>query len=114
MKDKNKILHFFVIFVIIMLLLVNISFAEPIIPSGVGPEIENQQVHGMTSSVLGTFRYIGYAIAIGALMFVGIKYITSSADERATLKGVLVKVVIGIVVILAAEVIVSIIYNFNS
>lgn len=112
MKEKNKILHFFVIFAIIMLVLVNVSFASPIIPTDIGPEMNNDTVRDTTSIILGTFRWIGLIIAIGMLMYAGIKYVMASADERASLKGLLVKIVVGVMIILAAELIVSVIYNF--
>ena len=46
--------------------------------------------------------WIGYACAIGMIVFIGIKYIMASADEKANLKGMLVKVVIGSIIIVGS------------
>lgn len=54
------------------------------------------------SGILGTVRWIGYAIAIGWLMYLGIKYVMASADEKASLKGGMIKYVIGAVLIIGA------------
>ena len=47
-------------------------------------------------------QWIGYAIAIGMLVFVGIKYVMASANEKADLKNSLIKYVIGAVLIAGA------------
>ncbi|MBQ9314413.1 MAG: hypothetical protein IJ220_05390 [Clostridia bacterium] len=110
--EKNRLLHFFTLFAIMIVAFFNISYAAPLIPSDTNPEIDNQKVADITSSILGTMQWIGYVIAIGMLIFVGVKYVMASADEKASMKGVLVKVAIGIVIIMCAELVVGIIRNF--
>ena len=44
--------------------------------------------------------WFAYALALGSLIFFGIKYMLSGADEKANLKGMLPKYLIGIVAIL--------------
>lgn len=46
--------------------------------------------------------WIGYACAIGMIVFIGIRYIMASADEKANLKGMFVKVVIGSIIIVGS------------
>ena len=52
----------------------------------------------ITSALL----WFGYAIAIGMLVYIGIKYIMASANEKADLKNALIKYVIGAVIIVFA------------
>lgn len=76
-----------------------ISKAEPTLPGDGGP------VENITSNILGAMMWVGYACAIGMVVFIGIKYILASADEKASLKGMLVKVVIGsFIVVLSLQI----------
>ena len=76
-----------------------ISKAEPTLP-GDGEPVEN-----ITSNIIGAMMWVGYACAIGMVVFIGIKYILASADEKASLKGMLVKVVIGsFIVVLSLQI----------
>lgn len=75
------------------------------------PLDENKTVE---SNILGAMQWIGYAIAVGMLIYIGIKYVTSAADERASLKGSLVKYVIGAVLIAGAVTLTSIIFNMGN
>lgn len=72
-------------------------------------EIDN----GVAGNILGAMQWIGYAIAVGMLMYIGIKYVMSAADERANLKGSLVKYVMGAVLIASAVTIVGWIWNMG-
>ena len=55
--------------------------------------------------------WVGYACAIGMVVFIDIKYILASADEKASLKGMLVKVVIGsFIVVLSLQITNAVIY----
>lgn len=51
------------------------------------------------SSIIGYIQWIGYAIAVGMLVYIGIKYVMASANEKADLKNSLIKYVIGAVLI---------------
>lgn len=51
------------------------------------------------SSIIGYIQWIGYAIAVGMLVYIGIKYVMASANEKADLKNSLIKYVIGSVLI---------------
>ena len=52
-------------------------------------------MRNIANTVVGAIRIIGYFIAAGMIVFIGIKYIMASASEKAELKGLLVKYVIG-------------------
>lgn len=51
------------------------------------------------SNIIGYIQWIGYAIAVGMLVYIGIKYVMASANEKADLKNSLIKYVIGAVLI---------------
>ena len=66
---------------------------------------------GMVSSILGMIQWIGYAIAVGMLIYIGIKYVTASANDKAELKNAMVKYVVGAILIAAASTIAGFIFN---
>ena len=54
------------------------------------------------STVLGYIQVIGTFIAVGVLMFLGIRYMTASANEKADIKKSIIPYIIGAIVLLAA------------
>ena len=60
------------------------------------------QGSGAVSKILGAIQWIGYAFAIGMLIYIGIKYTMSAANEKADLKKGLINFVIGAVIIAGA------------
>ena len=100
----KKVLNIFsvILIVTVLFLLPTVVFAdqenndpiirdtEPGLPGG-----NNNQLTKATNAVIGSMMWIGYACAIGMVVYIGIKYVLASADEKASLKGMLVKVVIG-------------------
>ncbi len=58
------------------------------------PEVRNVSV-----KVLGCIQLAGYAMAIGMLLYLGIKYMMAPANEKANLKSSSVKYVIGALLI---------------
>lgn len=66
---------------------------NPSAPDGISP---------MAKTILGAIQWIGYAIAIGMLIYIGIKYVTSAANEKAELKRASVNYIIGAIIIAGA------------
>lgn len=60
------------------------------------------QGSGAIQKILGAIQWIGYAFAIGMLIYIGIKYTMSAANEKADLKKGLINFVIGAVIIAGA------------
>lgn len=52
--------------------------------------------------ILGYIQVIGTLIAVGVLMFLGIKYMTASASEKADIKKSIIPYIVGAVVLLTA------------
>lgn len=62
----------------------------------------DQKLTNVGSTVLGYIQVIGTFIAVGVLMFLGIRYMTASANEKADIKKSIIPYIIGAVVLLAA------------
>ena len=56
----------------------------------------------MVGKILGIIQWIGYAIALGMLIYIGIKYTMSAANEKADLKRASVNFIIGAIIIAGA------------
>ena len=110
---KNKMLKIVSFFVMIMLIITSFSFATSIIPSNeeVDPELPDENVSNIANGIIGRMKWIGYVIAIGMLIYVGARYILASADEKASMKGLLVKVAIGSGIIVGANAIVNLVID---
>ena len=65
------------------------------------------KANDLAGKILGLVQWIGYAFAIGMLLYIGIKYMMSAADAKADLKAGLIKYVIGAGILFAASTIVG-------
>ena len=54
----------------------------------------------MTNNIVGTLRVLGTVISVIALIIIGIRYMISSVDQRAQLKGVMWYYIIGAILII--------------
>ena len=79
------------------------------LPSGLNVNANSAtEFNGIGSTVLGYIQWFGYAMAVGMLLYIGIKYMMSSANDKADLKKGSVNYVIGAVIVAAAATIVGI------
>lgn len=62
----------------------------------------------VASTVLQYVQWFGYAMAIGMLLYIGMKYMMASANEKADLKKGSINYVIGAILVAAASTIVGI------
>ena len=84
------------------------------LPSGLG-NINATIVGGadkIGTNILQAVKWIGYAFAVGMLIYVGIKYMMSSANEKADVKKGLINYVIGAVLVAGASTILGFIIGF--
>lgn len=103
----------YVLFLILIFTITSVSFATGYLPE-VGPELTGDEgFQEKAGTIVGSMKWIGYAIAIGMLIYVGIKYTISAADEKASMKGVLVKVVIGSLIIAGSTMIVDFVLSLS-
>lgn len=111
-KKSIKILSIVLMVVILLMTLGSSVFAT--ISGTFDPDekaLEGTGAGDLANTILGAIKWIGVAISIGMLMYLGIKYVTSSPDGKADLKGKLGVYILGFVLIVAATVIVGIIEN---
>lgn len=78
------------------------------VPGGLSPKVDEATAFNkMGSTVLSYIQWFGYAVAIGMILYVGIKYMMASANEKADLKKASINYVIGAIVVAAATAIVG-------
>ena len=120
MKKINKKIAISMIIFVFVILLFGTSLATSLVDkyqgqmysqtSDVGKDLE--LVRNLLRSVLKIVRTVGIGIAIIILTVIGIKYMISSAGDRADLKKNSVPYVIGAIIVLSASGIVEIILGF--
>lgn len=95
MKKKQL----FLIIMMIILIIPNtiFAFASELIPEP-KPWVP-EDIATMASTILGVIQWAGYAIAVGMLLYIGIKYMMSAANEKANLKQVLINYFIGALIV---------------
>lgn len=100
--------------------LVSVLFTIAIIASMANVVFANS-VPGMTATtrfqkpveaVLGLVQYVGFAFAVGMLLYIGIKYMMASANEKADLKKGAINYVIGAVLVFGASFVVGFLKDF--
>ena len=107
---RKKMVNSLFIFLII-LMCSTVAFATHI-PTNIPPSLngyDDGRIGQMAANIIGALMWIGYAIAIGMIVFIGIKYIMASADEKASMKGALIKVVVGGIIIATSVTITNIV-----
>lgn len=115
MKKMSKVIS--VVMVILMLLSVSTSVFAAV---GVNPEnqwtgssnkINDDQVVSFMDSLINIVAVVGSAVAIIALIVLGIKYMMGSAEEKAEYKKTLLPYVIGAAMVFGASLLTGFIYN---
>ena len=56
-------------------------------------------ITGSINTVLGVVQWIGFIVAIAMIIYVGIKYLTAGAGEKAKVKDTLIPMLIGAVLV---------------
>lgn len=70
-----------------------------------------QEVKGIeVAKILGVMQWVGIAIAVGMIIFCGIKFVMSGAGEKAKVKETLIPILIGAVLIACAVTITEIVF----
>lgn len=113
MKKVTKIMS------ILMLVVMMTSVAMPVFAGGttidgiqVNPSYNADPKTSTTfNTILGMIKYLGVFLAVGILMFLGIKYMMGSAAEKAEYKKTMIPFVVGVVLLFAAALIIQIIQS---
>ena len=110
----KKVFCFIITTVVALGLLANGVLAD--VEYGLGGEVTPNQPTGAgetVGTIVGMMQWVGYAIAVGMLVYIGIKYVMASADEKADLKQALIKYVIGAIIIVFATTIASWVFSLK-
>lgn len=112
MKKTMKVIS------VLMLVLMMISIVTPVLATtDIGGVQINPQYTGDAktsttfNTILGMIKYLGIFLAVGILMFLGIKYMMGSASEKAEYKKTMIPFIVGVVLLFAAALIVQIIQS---
>lgn len=103
-----------VLLLILIFTITSVSFATSYIPNPNPIDANVGNFKSVAISIIGTLKWVGYVVAIGMLIYVGIKYTMAAADEKASMKGVLVKVITGSLIIAGATTIVDFVLTLSS
>lgn len=101
----------FSLLITLSLICSSISYA---LPPDLNPSMSmpDSKIESIVPEILGLVRWIGYAVAIGMLIYIGIKYVMSAADEKANLKRASINYLIGAIVVFAASTVMGWIKTF--
>ena len=107
MKKAMKVLS---ISLIAIMMISTVCFADGL--DGLGFDVKPTQPNDgkttdLVNTVLGVLQWAGIAIAVGMLIFLGIKYISKGVSEQAEIKKSLPIYLLGVVLILGASFIVG-------
>ena len=108
-KKSKKVIG--IMLLVIMLLGCVSSAAFAVSPPPVG-DVNGGEFTSVASNILGIIRWVGITVAVGMAMFLGIKYITSSPDGKAEIKKTMTIYVGGIVLLLSASTIITVIQGY--
>ena len=107
---------FIVLMLILMLLIIfpHTVNARQISPNVYEPNEINEedvkQMYKFGGKIAGVLQIVGNIVSVGAMMIIGIRYVISSAEEKAELKERLFPFFIGAVLLFGASNIVNIIF----
>lgn len=77
----------------------------------IGNTAEIHASDDVIGNMLGTLQVIGSILSVVALCVIGIKYMISSLEEKAEMKGVIIYYIIGAVLVFATSNILGIVYK---
>ena len=100
-KEKIQKIICLTLTVLVCLSMTAMVFATDILGGNqnVTPQLDSTEMSTWVGDVLGIIQYICWALAIGMLLYLGIRYLMSAANERAELKNSSIRYVIGALMI---------------
>lgn len=112
---KNKKIVFIISFsILIIISLYNFCFGATSTQMDTNISINQNAVNesrAQTQRFLSVIQLIGSVASVIALAVIGIRYMMSSLEEKAEMKGVLIYYVIGCVLVFATSNLLSVMYN---
>ena len=113
MKNKLIITSFIIIAILVVLIPSNV-FAKMNTNITIGGSGAQNSSLEITKRILGVAQTIGSIISVVALIIIGIRYMFSSVEDKASMKGILIYYVIGAVLVFATSNVLGIAYDVIS
>lgn len=114
--NKKNAIKIFLILLFSVLLLSTQCSAAALNPNDYKPGAvttsDAQSFIDKAGVILGTIRTFGVVLSVVVLMFLGIKYMMGSVEEKADYKKAMIPYVIGVVLLFATTTLVSVIFNW--
>lgn len=114
MKKVWKILSLVLVFALVMAPVVSLAAPEgfeSLQPSA--PEALTNQT-GIVGTAIGVLQWVGYAVAIIMVLWLGIQWMLATPSKKAELKGKMWNMAIGIVLLVGGVTIIGIVWDFAS
>lgn len=111
-KTKVIISMLIIIFIIIFPLMANAVQINPDNYNTSGPSSTDvKEMYEFAGAVAGIIQVAGTIVSVGAMMIIGIRYMVSSADEKAEYRERMIPYFIGAALLFGASNIVNVIYK---
>lgn len=111
-KTKFIVSIFIIILMVIFPLTINASQINPDIYDSGGPSADDlKDMYTFGGAVAGVIQVVGTIVSVGTMIILGIRYVVSSAEEKAEYKERMLPYFIGAVLLFGASNVVNIIYK---
>lgn len=110
MKKVWKILSLVLVFALVMAPVVSLADV-PFEVTAEAPEALTNQT-GIVGTVIGVLQWVGYAVAIIMVLWLGIQWMLATPSKKAELKGKMWNMAIGIVLLVGGVTIIGIVWDF--
>lgn len=77
----------------------------------IGGTDKDESSKKITGIILGRIQVVGSVISVVALLIIGLRYMFSSLEEKANMKGVLIYYIVGCILVFATSNILGIVYE---
>ena len=112
MKKVWKILSLVLVFALVMVPVASFAF-ETFDVTGEEPEIFTKNA-GIVNTIVGALQWIGYAVAIVMVLWLGIQWMLAQPAKKAELKGKMWSMAIGILLLVGGVTIIRIVWDLAS
>lgn len=96
------------IFVLLNFILVNVCLCSEEETTGSGNSAASE-ISKSGTTILNAIAWFGYAIALGMIVFIGIKYMLGAADAKANMKSAITGWLIGAFLVFGVSIVISIV-----
>ena len=116
MKKKKYLTIFFAVILILIIAFSNVCYAEQLDLGDLNqyvqePNHEPTEFRGRVNTIISIIQIVGSIMAVIVLIFIGIRYMISSVEEKAEYKKTMMGYVIGCVLVFATVNILKIVYD---